>query len=121
MNRKVRVHTSVIHKLSDRALTGRRLGLNVHRHSTRVLHLSWNETGEQNVYLNCITRKCSELTLIDEITLPARKRGLMRPCNCVFVLVRDDKRTVGICPHQIWYCHCRVSFVLEVSRRALTI
>jgi len=121
MNRQVRVHISVIHKLSDRALTGSRLGLNVHRHSSRVLHLSWNKTGEQNTYLNCIARKCRELSLISEITLPARKGGLMRPCNCVFVLVRDDKRTVGICSHQIWYCHCRVSFVVEMSRGALTI
>ena len=97
MERRERISLSIVHKLHYRTITGRGLGLNVHRHSSRTLHLSWKKRGKSGEYLNCIARKCCGLPLLLEILLPSRQKGLRSSCNCVFDTVPGTcERTIGI-------------------------
>ena len=80
---KVPLQYSIIQKLNHRTITGHRLGLNVHRHSGKVLHLSWNKEGKAGSYQNCIARRCSGLPLLLEIILPLKKEwfnGFVQLC-----------------------------------------
>ena len=74
MGKKAPIYYSIIKKLHHRTITGHRLGLNVHRHSGKVLHLSWNKEGKAGSYQNCIARKCCGLLLLLEIILSFKKR-----------------------------------------------
>ena len=120
MNRKRPICLSIIQKLNHRTITGKELGLNVHRNSGRILHLSWNKRGKSGEYLNCIARKCCGLPLLLEILLPLRQKGLTSTCNCVYGTVPGTcERTIGICFYQFCFfcfCRCRVSFVIEMAK-----
>ena len=120
MKTKVLICYSIVQKLHHRTITGRRLGLNVHRQSGKVLHFSWNKESKTGVYQNCIARKCSGLPLLLEIILPLRKSGLKGSCNCAYgTALENNEQIVGICFYHFrffCFCHCRVSLVLEIAK-----
>ena len=104
MKKKAPFCYSIIQKLHHRTITGHRLQLNVHRHSGKVLHFSWNKGDKAGSYQNCIARKCCGLPLLLEIILPLRKSGLTGSCNCVFGTVpKNNEQTVEICFYQFFF------------------
>ena len=115
MKKKAPIYYSIIQKLNYRTITGHRLGLNVHRHSGKVLHLSWNKGDKVGLYQNCIARKCCGLPLLLEIILPLRKSGLTDSCNCAFgTVLENNEQTIGICFYQF-----RFVFVFVVAELLL--
>ena len=120
MKTKAPNHFSIIQKLNYCEITGNRLGLNVHRHSGKVLHFSWNKESRVGSYRNCIARKCCGLPLLLEIILPLKKRGSTGSCNCAFGTVPEvNGNIVGLCFYHFCFfcfCRCRVNFVLEMVK-----
>ena len=120
MKTKAPNHFSIIQKLNYRAITGSRLGLNVHRHSGKVLHFSWNKESKAGSYQNCIARKCCGLPLLLEIILPLKKRGSKGSCNCAFGTVPEiNENIVELSFYHFYFfcfCRCRVNFVLEMMK-----
>ena len=111
MNRQVRFHTSVIHKLNNRALTGQGLGISIHRHTGLEFHLAWNAGAKTGSFKNCIVRRCQEVPLFFEILLPLRKSTLIGLCKCIFgTHIGYDTRTITVCYYKEegFSCRCRV-------------
>ena len=104
MKTKAPIHFSIVQKLHHRTITGRRLGLSVHRQSGKVLHFSWNKESKTGAYQNCIARKCSGLPLLIEIILPLRKSGLKGSCNCAYgTALENNEQIVRTCFYHVCF------------------
>ena len=114
MNRQKKFHTSVIHKLSNCALTGQGLGISIHRHTGLEFHFAWNAGVKTGLYQNCIVRQCQEVPLLFEILLPLRRSNLVGLCKCIFgTHIGYDTRTTTVCYYtdEGFSCRCWIDFI----------
>ena len=118
-------HTSVIQILASRSVTGRGLGLSVHKHWKQSIHLAWNPVeNRKGVYQNCIARHTIQLGVWYEVERQLRSRKhLTGRCKCIYGTnvgywkeTLDEtcyytcrKTRIGVKFH----CRCTVNFSLE--------
>ena len=60
---------SIVQRLASRSITGRDLGIDVHKHHDELLHLFWKQYGTEHCYTHILERKfleAEEYTLLQK-------------------------------------------------------
>ena len=75
--------SSIVERLASRSLSGRDLGIDVHRHTTELLHFFWKNIGTVRCYTHFLERRLledEEYTLIQDFMF---KTGFSGACECL--------------------------------------
>ena len=127
---------SIVEKLNYHSLTGRKLGLGVHMHSSWGIHLCSNTGITGDSYRNCIVRSMLEFLDFQEMYENMNHFGLVVLCKLCFASKEGcHVKNGGVCTCSVklavervlWLrrlqrerrCSCRwqVDFSLEITKR----
>ena len=75
--------TSIVENQASRSLTGRGLGIDVHKHIATQLHLYWRTDSATGCYARCLVRtqlECGEKDLLLDCLVNG---GLVGACECL--------------------------------------
>jgi hypothetical protein len=84
---------SIVERLTSRSITGRDLGIDVHKHTPQMLHFMWRKRGTERCYTHYFERRlleAEEYTLIQDHIFRAGFSGI---CECLstWLLPPKDK------------------------------
>ena len=76
---------SIVQRLATRSITGRDLGIDVHKHHDELLHLFWKQYGTEHCYTHILERKfleAEEYTLLQKYIF---ETGFPSTCHCMSI------------------------------------
>ena len=76
---------SIVQRLASRSITGRDLGIDVHKHYDELLHLFWKQCDTEHCYTHILERRfleAEEYTLVQKYIF---ETGFPRTCECMSI------------------------------------